>query len=88
MKASKLILLSLVATSLLGCKQENVLPDSALVCEEPRPEMCTMDYRPACGTQSSDQKKHTLTRVLHAATQMCSGLLKASVQTNCQVAID
>ena len=57
MKASKLILLSLVATSLLGCKQENVLPDSALVCEEPRPEMCTMDYRPACGTQSSDQKK-------------------------------
>jgi hypothetical protein len=22
----------------------------AIVCEDPRPEVCTMDYRPVCGT--------------------------------------
>jgi hypothetical protein len=23
---------------------------AATVCEEPRPQVCTMDYRPVCGT--------------------------------------
>lgn len=25
------------------------LPDGATACGEPRPQMCTMDYRPVCG---------------------------------------
>ena len=25
---------------------------AATVCEEPRPQVCTMDYRPVCGTLS------------------------------------
>lgn len=57
MKTGKLLLLSLVATALLGCNQKNVVPESALVCEEPRPEMCTRDYRPVCGTLSSNKHK-------------------------------
>lgn len=57
MKLRQFILLSLFATALLGCKQEGVIPASALVCEDPRPEMCTMDYRPACGTTSAEEKK-------------------------------
>lgn len=57
MKFRQFILLSLFATALLGCNQKNVIPDSAFVCEDPRPEMCTMDYRPACGAISPDQNK-------------------------------
>ena len=27
------------------------------VCKDPRPQMCTMDYRPVCGTTISGEKK-------------------------------
>jgi len=27
------------------------------VCKEPRPQMCTMDYRPVCGTMTSGEEK-------------------------------
>jgi hypothetical protein len=42
---------------LTGCMQAEVIPESAIVCKEPRPQMCTMDYRPACGYQSSTESK-------------------------------
>lgn len=32
-----------------GCQSQPEVPSGALVCEEPRPQFCTMDYRPACG---------------------------------------
>lgn len=40
---------------LTGCMQAEVIPETAIICEEPRPQMCTMDYRPACGFQSSTE---------------------------------
>ena len=27
------------------------------VCKDPRPQMCTMDYRPVCGTTTSGEEK-------------------------------
>ena len=27
------------------------------VCKDPRPQMCTMDYRPVCGTMTGGEKK-------------------------------
>ena len=32
-------------------------PAGATVCEDPRPEVCTMDYRPVCGTLRDGSKK-------------------------------
>lgn len=45
----------LLATAIaLGCSVGGVLPDAAdeparTRCVEPRPQMCTRDYRPVCG---------------------------------------
>ena len=30
---------------------------AATVCEEPRPQVCTMDYRPVCGTLAGGSVK-------------------------------
>jgi hypothetical protein len=30
---------------------------AATVCEDPRPQMCTMDYRPVCGTLNDGSSK-------------------------------
>ena len=35
----------------------NTLDVEPEVCEEPRPQMCTMDYRPVCGTTLSGEEK-------------------------------
>lgn len=43
------ILLSLGFIAIAGCQAQPEIPLGALVCEEPRPQLCTMDYRPACG---------------------------------------
>ncbi|WP_299180784.1 hypothetical protein [uncultured Neptuniibacter sp.] len=32
-----------------GCKSTPMLPLDATICDSPRPQICTMDYRPACG---------------------------------------
>lgn len=32
-----------------GSKDEMVAASGVTVCEDPRPEVCTMDYRPVCG---------------------------------------
>ncbi|MCP4767606.1 MAG: hypothetical protein GY875_15195 [Gammaproteobacteria bacterium] len=32
-------------------------PGAATVCEEPRPQVCTMDYRPVCGTLADGSVK-------------------------------
>ncbi|MDJ0780034.1 MAG: hypothetical protein QNJ85_19360 [Gammaproteobacteria bacterium] len=34
-----------------GPGDEMAMPSGAMVCEDPRPEVCTMDYRPVCGTR-------------------------------------
>ncbi|WP_415881942.1 hypothetical protein [Neptuniibacter sp. QD34_54] len=45
----KFLIAGFAALLLAGCQSKPTMPKGALVCEEPRPQMCTMDYTPACG---------------------------------------
>ncbi|WP_415888866.1 hypothetical protein ACMXYV_12820 [Neptuniibacter sp. SY11_33] len=53
----RLFLMGFAALMLAGCQSKPSLPEGALVCEEPRPQMCTMDYTPACGYHSDSTAK-------------------------------
>jgi len=56
-----------------GCSHAPAnLPDNARACPEPRPQMCTMDYRPVIGL---DQSGNTLGEYSNA----CSGCAKEGV---------
>ncbi|WP_339670619.1 hypothetical protein [Dasania marina] len=46
------------AAALLGCASaERSVPDSAGGCAEPRPQICTREYRPVCGVQENSLAK-------------------------------
>ncbi|MCP4598163.1 hypothetical protein [Neptuniibacter sp.] len=54
----QIILLTVVAViGLSACQSKPTMPESALACESPRPQMCTRDYRPACGYISESEQK-------------------------------
>ena len=40
-----------------GCGSDSNANDSITPCEEPRPEVCTADYVPVCGTHKDGTKK-------------------------------
>ena len=43
-----------------GCaaqSPDSMAPSSATVCEEPRPQVCTMEYLPVCGNLSAGGMK-------------------------------
>jgi len=48
------------------------LPDNARACPEPRPQMCTMDYRPVIGLDKNGQ-------TLGEYSNACSGCAKEGV---------
>ena len=49
---------TLVFTGLLvGCQTTPSIPPEAQRCESPRPQVCTMDFRPACGFSSENISK-------------------------------
>ena len=37
---------------LAGCASDPELPAFDVACEDPRPEVCTMDYRPVCAVHA------------------------------------
>ena len=49
----------LAVTALVSACAEKIplatsgLPDNLIQCTNPRPEMCTMDYRPVCGIRDT-----------------------------------
>ncbi|SQD80374.1 lipoprotein [Moritella yayanosii] len=63
----KPILLALAVFSLAACsnidtteetaKSLPILPSYSNSCPDERPQMCTMDYRPVCGTTESNELK-------------------------------
>lgn len=63
----KIILLSLTVFGLAACSNTEItaetakplpiLPSYSHSCPDERPQMCTMDYRPVCGTTASGELK-------------------------------
>ena len=55
------ILLATVVLSLGACasgpKDQMAAAPGATVCEDPRPQVCTMDYRPVCGRHEDGSVK-------------------------------
>lgn len=48
----KAMLLIVIISCLGACANQSVetlLPDGSIVCSEPRPQICTREYRPVCG---------------------------------------
>ena len=48
------------------------LPDNARPCQEPRPQMCTMEYRPVIGLDKNGE-------TLGEYSNVCSGCAKEGV---------
>ena len=43
---------------LVGCAStDNKMEEGVTACKDPRPEMCTQDYNPACGLLKNGGKK-------------------------------
>ncbi|MFY0676089.1 MAG: hypothetical protein JXR18_02275 [Neptuniibacter sp.] len=53
MNPAKYMLLALMVCTISACKSTQVIPNQAMTCPEQRPEMCTMNYLPACGYVSA-----------------------------------
>ena len=63
----KTILLALTVLALAACSTTDttdktakplpILPSYSNSCPDERPQMCTMDYRPVCGTTESGELK-------------------------------
>ncbi|MFT7683418.1 hypothetical protein [Moritella dasanensis] len=63
----KAILLALTVFGLAACSNTETTAETALTlptlptygnsCPDERPQMCTMDYRPVCGTTESGEMK-------------------------------
>ena len=50
----KLIYTALMLPLVLGCSHADSEPPPAFTeCSDPRPQMCTMDYRPVCATRDT-----------------------------------
>ena len=43
----------LLSAAAVGCAATAV-PDDLILCTDPRPEVCTMDYTPVCAFQRND----------------------------------
>ena len=56
---NKIPVLYLMTTLLLvsGCQSSPVQIENKLVCKNPRPEICTMNYLPVCGFNSDNETK-------------------------------
>ena len=58
---NRILFLAALTVSLGACatgpKDDMVAASGATVCEDPRPQICTMDYRPVCGTLKDGSTK-------------------------------
>jgi len=59
----KFIIMSILALILLGCEKQpvNLSPQQDYldkVCKNPRPQICTREYIPVCGTVAAEVKTY------------------------------
>ena len=56
-----MVLISIFTAGCVSSKNDRLNPpspsDSFVQCEEPRPEICTMDYNPVCGQRADGHEK-------------------------------
>ena len=53
-----LALTLVMALQVSGCStSKETLPENLVHCEDPRPEMCTLEYLPVCGFLTDGQSK-------------------------------
>lgn len=59
MKGKLLIIILILVASITGCTTVNTnkAANNIVVCETPRSQICTMDYRPVCGLITGKQTK-------------------------------
>jgi len=51
------VFMAAALTALTGCGTESNANGSTTACEDPRPEVCTADYVPVCGTHNDGTQK-------------------------------
>jgi len=81
---SKLLLVSFVSLFVIACSDEQpmeieVVAQTVTECTNPRPEMCTMDYRPVCATKDTG---------VRCATQPCDSTEMATYSNGCSACSD
>lgn len=57
MRSTRILILGLLASVVSACQSNAVIPEQATLCPQERPQMCTMDYMPACGYKSATEFK-------------------------------
>lgn len=55
-----LLAMALLLTSACATLDAGHLPQDAVLCPEPRPQICTMDYNPVCATRDTTNTCDTL----------------------------
>jgi cytochrome c5 len=48
---------ALLILLMAGCSNNKTTDPALQLCEEPRPEMCTMQYDPVCGQRQDDSRE-------------------------------
>ena len=75
-------MLMLVIISCLGaCANQSVelmMPEGAIICSEPRPQICTREYRPVCGYTFSNSNSNSISEKTYATG--CTACAHPSVQ--------
>jgi hypothetical protein len=78
------ILLLIMALIISACSEEHpmeieVAAHTVTECTNPRPEMCTMDYRPVCATKDTG---------IHCVTEPCDSTETATYSNGCSACSD
>lgn len=80
----KLLLVSFIAVFITACSEEQaseieVAAQTVTECTNPRPEMCTMDYRPVCATKDTG---------IRCVTQPCDSTETVTYSNGCSACSD
>jgi len=80
----KVLLVSFVSLFIIACSDEQpmeieVAAQAVTECTNPRPEMCTMDYRPVCATKDTG---------VRCVTQPCDSTEIATYSNGCSACSD